>query len=192
MVVVNKRFNAYQDFSRVEVRIGNSRVSSSQGQRKITINTKCGLTSAEKTTYPDQKFYCNPPITGKYMSIQSLTNAGLSMGEVNIYQKGIFLKIHSSKLWFDSISFSNSKKESTSRLPLTLAGLPPPPPTLTMITKVSLQLMEILIGYGIQKYIVPTNGFKWTFQKLSLWDYTTVFILYRNCTWECKKYIYIS
>lgn len=71
----------------IEVRIGNARLVSAYGLKPITTNTKCGSTSGT-----DQKsletFKCSTPLDGRYLSLQSLADKQLNIGEINIFTTG--------------------------------------------------------------------------------------------------------
>ena len=77
---------------RIEVRIGNSGLSSSYGTKQITANQKCGITSS-KSHYDVETFSCIPPLDGRYMSLQSLMNEMMNIGEINVFTAGFFAQM---------------------------------------------------------------------------------------------------
>ena len=72
---------------RIEARIGNSYIPNSFGVKQITANKKCGITSSTSSSYVET-FTCLPALDGRYISLQSLYNAGLGVSELSVFTVG--------------------------------------------------------------------------------------------------------
>ena len=89
-VMMFKQKGEKDESLRLEVRIGNTALSTSYGFKQITANTKCGLTTGEVKTTVAETFICNTPLDGRYLSLQSGANVALSVAEITVYTKGQF------------------------------------------------------------------------------------------------------
>ena len=69
----------------VQVRIGNAD-SSGNGQAKIYVNPVCGSTLPPKAGFiPCIVFSCAKPLSGRYLTAQTMTKARLEITEIDVY-----------------------------------------------------------------------------------------------------------
>ena len=73
----------------VEVRIGYQALAANHPKTaQITLNTVCGQTTS-RSGVQVESLPCARPLDGRYVTLQSLVDAGILVGEVNIYIRGI-------------------------------------------------------------------------------------------------------
>lgn len=69
----------------VEARVGDIKTHTSHGRKVITVNTKCGSRSSVDNNHDSAVFLCNPPLAGRYLTLQTMAHRQMNIGEVNIY-----------------------------------------------------------------------------------------------------------
>ena len=84
-----KRIGYKQRTLGVEARVGDAETKVSHGTRQITANTKCGSTSSVSTDADNAIFVCNPALTGKFLTLQSIAPSQMNIGEINIFVRGL-------------------------------------------------------------------------------------------------------
>ena len=87
-VWVIKRFHFPQRTLQLEIRVGPTRTPANYGLTRITSNSVCG-TSSSKTNTESEIVNCGSPGNGRYLTLQSLANMMLNIGEINVYRKGM-------------------------------------------------------------------------------------------------------
>ena len=92
-VWVIKRFWFPQRTLQLEIRVGRTRTPANYGLTRITANSVCGTTSS-RTNTESEIVNCDSPKNGRYLTLQSLANMMLNIGEVNVYRKGMPHIIH--------------------------------------------------------------------------------------------------
>ena len=69
------------------IRVANSQIKQSYGNRKITIGTQCGMTLWQ-SVHKWNEFECRPVLSGKYIIGQSLGAEYLAIAELSVFIAG--------------------------------------------------------------------------------------------------------
>ena len=72
----------------VEVRIGVTAVAASHGLARITANARCGAAAFGFDFQAAAEAVCGTPLTGQYLSLQTLSRAAINLAEVNVFVTG--------------------------------------------------------------------------------------------------------
>ena len=89
-IVMFKRIGYSHRALGVEARIGDTETPSDYGMKRISVNRKCGATSSTSTSEEFAIFFCDPPLHGRFLSLQAMEPMQLNIGEVNVFVKGMF------------------------------------------------------------------------------------------------------
>ena len=83
LVEVSKRYILHTRFKDVEVRIGNVPTLPAFGLAPIVVNSLCAAYPGANWS-PKARFSCLTPMSGRYLTIQSLASTYLGIGEVHV------------------------------------------------------------------------------------------------------------
>ena len=72
----------------VQARVGEIETNASHGQRKISVNKQCGSVSSVATDENMATFLCMPPLTGRYVTLQTIAPSQMNIGEIKIFTVG--------------------------------------------------------------------------------------------------------
>ena len=88
-IVLFKPIGHPQKATHVEVRVGNKRLlSSSNGQEHIKVNKMCGKSSNGHKANTLVEFDCLPALDGQFVSLQSMKEDVMNIGELSIFKSG--------------------------------------------------------------------------------------------------------
>ena len=85
---------SYQSFDEVkdiEVRVGNHNIGKYL-QSSIRVNAPCPERLSRINDLPTMRYFCRPPLSGRFLTIQGMKSLLMALSEVEIYKSGKSMK----------------------------------------------------------------------------------------------------